>query len=86
MQTKCLEEYDRYKAIGEPMPYPKGVHAKTHVFDANGNDTGNWFWNMFKITSLLKMYCKDDKYLDNDAGVLATKKMIEKVASVYDKQ
>jgi hypothetical protein len=25
------------------------------------------------------MYTKDDKYLDDDAGVLATKKLIEKV-------
>ena len=30
---------------------------------------------------LLKMYSKDDKYLDDDAGVLATKKLIERVAN-----
>jgi sugar phosphate isomerase/epimerase len=94
MQTKCLEEYDRYKGIQELMPYAKGVHAKAHVFDANGNDTETDFARMFKIIidsgfkgwvsveyegGLLKMYGKDNKYLDDDAGVLATKKLIDKV-------
>jgi len=97
MQTKCLEEYDRYKGIKELIPYAKGVHAKTHLFDANGNDIETDFGKMFKIISdagykgwisveyeggLLKMYGKDSKYLDDDAGVLATKKLIEKVATV----
>ncbi len=31
---------------------------------------------------LLKMYSKDDKYLGDDAGVLAIKKLIEKVVVV----
>jgi len=97
MQTKCLEEYDRYKGIKELMPFAKGVHAKTHVFDANGNDTETDFAKMFSIIKdsgfkgwvsveyeggLLKMYSKDDKYLDDDAGVLATKKLIEKAVTV----
>ena len=96
MQTKCLDEYDRYKGITELMPYAKGVHAKTHVFDANGNDTETDFARMFKIIrdsgfngwvsieyegGLIKMYAKDNKYLDDDAGVLATKKLIERVAT-----
>src|SRR5258706_3924769 len=96
MQTKCLEEYDRYKGIKELMPYAKGVHAKTHVFDANGNDTETDFAKMFSIIKdsgftgwvsveyeggLLKMNSKDDKYLDDDAGVIATKKLIEKVVT-----
>jgi sugar phosphate isomerase/epimerase len=96
MNTKCLEEYDRYKGIKELMPYAKGVHAKTHVFDASGNDTETDFGRMVKIITdsgfkdwvsieyeggVIKMYSKDNKYLDDDAGVLATKKLIEKVAS-----
>jgi sugar phosphate isomerase/epimerase len=97
MQTKCLEEYDRYKGMEELMPFAKGVHAKTHLFDADGNDTETDFNKMFHIIKdagfkgwvsieyeggLLKMYGKDAKYLDDDAGVLATKKLIEKVAAV----
>jgi sugar phosphate isomerase/epimerase len=95
MKTKCLEEYDRYKGIAELMPFAKGVHAKTHVFDANGNDTETDFTRMFKIIKdagfkgwvsleyeggLMKMYSKDDKYLDDDKGVIATKKLVEKAA------
>jgi sugar phosphate isomerase/epimerase len=96
MKTKCLEEYDRYKGIAELMPYAKGIHAKTHVFDANGNDTETDFVRMFKIIKdsgftgwasieyeggVMKMYSKDDKYLDDDKGVMATKKLVEKVGN-----
>ncbi|HWW40341.1 TIM barrel protein [Pedobacter sp.] len=97
MATKCLEEYDRYKGIADLMPFAKGVHAKTHLFDANGNDIETDFSRMFKIIKdsgfkgwvsieyeggLIKMYTKNDKYLDDDAGVIATKKLIEKVVAV----
>jgi sugar phosphate isomerase/epimerase len=97
MKTKCLEEYDRYKGISELMPFAKGVHAKTHLFDSSGNDTETDFYRMFKIIKdsgfkgwvsieyeggVMKMYTKNDKYLDDDAGVLATKKLIEKVLAV----
>ncbi len=94
MGTKCLEEYDRYKGIEELMPYAKGVHAKTHVFGENGNDTETDFKKMFSIIKksgysgwisveyeggLMKMYTKDAKYLDDSAGIMATKELIEKV-------
>ena len=93
MKTKCLDEYDRYKGIEELMPYAKGVHAKSHVFDANGDDTETDFYKMFKIIKnsgfngwvsieyeggLFKMYTKDSKYLDDYAGITATKKLVEK--------
>lgn len=93
MKTKCLEEYDRYKGIAELMPFAKGVHAKSHVFDAGGNDTETDFVRMFKIIKdsgfkgwvsieyeggLLKMYTKDNKYLDDYAGTTATKNLVEK--------
>ncbi|UOE52364.1 TIM barrel protein [Mucilaginibacter sp. SMC90] len=96
MKTKCLEEYDKYKGITELMPYAKGVHAKSHVFMADGSDPETDFLKMFKIIKdsgfkgwvsieyeggLLKMYSKDEKYLDDYAGTVATKKLIEKVAA-----
>lgn len=97
MKTKCLEEYDKYKGIAELMPYAKGVHAKSHVFMPDGSDPETDFLKMFKIIKdsgfkgwvsieyeggLLKMYSKDDKYLDDYAGTTATKKLIEKVAAL----
>jgi sugar phosphate isomerase/epimerase len=93
MKTKCLEEYDRYKGITELMPFAKGVHAKSHVFDGAGNDMETDFVRMFKIIKdsgfkgwvsieyeggLLKMYTKDSKYLDDYAGTTATKNLVEK--------
>ena len=96
MKTKCLEEYDRYKGIAELMPFAKGVHAKTHLFDANGNDTETDFVKMFTIIKnsgfkgwvsieyeggSFKMYKPDSPYLGNDDGVKATKALVEKVTA-----
>jgi sugar phosphate isomerase/epimerase len=33
------EEYDRYKGMTELMPFAKAVSAKSHDFDADGNET-----------------------------------------------
>jgi sugar phosphate isomerase/epimerase len=96
MKTKCLEEYDRYKGITELMPFAKGVHAKTHLFDANGNDTETDFVKMFTIIKnsgfkgwvsieyeggLIKMYKPDMPYLGNDDGVKATKALVLKATA-----
>ena len=93
MKTKCLEEYDRYKGIAELMPYAKGIHVKSHLFDGNGDDVETDFYRMFKIIKasgftgwasieyeggLLKMYTRDSKYLDDYAGVTAAKTLAEK--------
>jgi sugar phosphate isomerase/epimerase len=97
MKTKCLEEYDKYKGITELMPFAKGVHAKSHVFTAAGDDAETDFYKMFKIIKdsgfngwvsieyeggLLKMYSKDAKYLDDYAGVTATKNLVEKAGKM----
>jgi len=97
MKTKCLEEYDRYKGIAELMPFAKGVHAKTHLFDANGNDTETDFYRMFKIIKdsgfkdwvsieyeggLFKMYNPGSPYLGDYEGVAATKKLVEKAGAM----
>ncbi|SHL92632.1 sugar phosphate isomerase/epimerase family protein [Mucilaginibacter sp. OK098] len=93
MKTKCLEEYDKYKGITELMPFAKGVHAKSHFFTTAGDDAETDFYKMFKIIKdsgfngwvsieyeggLLKMYSQDAKYLDDYAGVTATKNLVEK--------
>jgi sugar phosphate isomerase/epimerase len=93
MKTKCLEEYDRYKGITELMPFAKGVHAKSHLFTADGNDQETDFNRMFRIIKdtgftgwvsveyeggLFKMYTNDSKYLDDYAGTTATKNLVEK--------
>ncbi len=97
MKTKCLEEYDRYKGIAELMPFAKGVHAKSHMFDAKGNDTETDFYRMFKIIKdsgfkgwvsveyeggLFKMYKPGSPYLGDYEGVAATKKLVEKAGAM----
>src|SRR5262249_49393451 len=42
-------EYDRYKGVTEMMPYAKGVSAKSHAFDADGNETQIDYFRMMKI-------------------------------------
>ncbi|AXT58937.1 sugar phosphate isomerase/epimerase [Aquimarina sp. AD10] len=37
--ASCIEEYPKYKGVAEMMPYAKAVSAKSHDFDAQGNET-----------------------------------------------
>ncbi|HJQ82018.1 MAG TPA: sugar phosphate isomerase/epimerase family protein [Lacipirellulaceae bacterium] len=43
------EEYDRYKGVKELMPFAKGVSAKSHEFDAQGNEVRTDYDRMIKI-------------------------------------
>jgi sugar phosphate isomerase/epimerase len=43
------EEYDRYQGVKELMPYAKGVSAKSHAFDAEGNEVRTDYFKMVKI-------------------------------------
>ncbi len=80
----CANEYDRYKGIAELMPFAKGVSAKSHEFDENGNEVRSDFDRIMKIV-------KDAGYtgyvgieyegsdLSEDEGIKATKALLEKV-------
>ncbi len=78
------EEYDRYKGVELLMPYAKGVSAKSHVFDDEGNERNMDFYRLMKIVkdSGYKGYV-DVEYegseLSERDGVIATKKLLEKV-------
>lgn len=41
--------YDRYQGVAELMPYAKGVSAKSHKFDADGNEPETDYRKMLKI-------------------------------------
>jgi len=43
------EVYDKYQGVEELMPYAKGVSAKSHVFDGEGNETEIDYRKMLKI-------------------------------------
>jgi L-ribulose-5-phosphate 3-epimerase len=77
-------EYDRYQGVAEMMPYAKAVSAKSHAFDANGNETQIDYRRMMKIVadagyqSYLGIEFEGDKMSEPD-GIRATKRLIERV-------
>jgi sugar phosphate isomerase/epimerase len=42
-------DYDRYKGTSELMPFAKGVSAKSHDFDEDGNETHTDYEKMLRI-------------------------------------
>lgn len=78
------EEFNRYEGVELLMPYAKGVSAKSHEFDEEGNEIHSNFYRLMKIV-------KDAGYkgwvgieyeggkLSEREGILATKKLLEKV-------
>ena len=78
------EEFDRYKGVELLMPYAKGVSAKSHNFDAEGNETKSDFYRLMKIVkdSGFKGYVDveyEGSVLPEREGIIATKKLLEKV-------
>jgi sugar phosphate isomerase/epimerase len=79
-------EYDRYLGVEELMPWAKGVSAKSHEFDAEGNETQTDYYRMLQIV-------KDAGYqgyigieyegagLSEPEGILATKALLEKAGA-----
>ena len=41
--------YDRYQGVAQLMPFAKAVSAKSHEFDAEGNETGTDYQRMLQI-------------------------------------
>lgn len=80
----CKEEYDRYKGITEMMPFAKGVSAKAHEFDAQGNCIETDYTKMLPIvknagyTGYIGIEYEGSK-LSEDEGIRATKALLERV-------
>jgi L-ribulose-5-phosphate 3-epimerase len=78
------KEYDRYRGVEELMPFAKGVSAKSHDFDAQGNETATDYRRMMKIVlsagyrgSVGIEY--EGSRLSEPDGIRATKRLLEKV-------
>ncbi|MCS3798221.1 sugar phosphate isomerase/epimerase family protein [Niastella sp. OAS944] len=84
--AKCIEEYDRYKGVAEMMPYAKGVSAKTHDFDEEGNCIETDYARMLKVVKAagFKGYMgieyEGDK-LSEEEGIRKTKALLERVGA-----
>jgi sugar phosphate isomerase/epimerase len=86
INKKPEEWYDRYKGMEELMPYAKGVSAKSHAFDAEGNETKSDYFRMMKIVadSGYEGYIGVEWEGSNPGateGVLLTKALIEKAVA-----
>lgn len=80
----CIEEYDRYKGVQELMPFAKAVSAKTHDFNEDGDEIHTDYLQMMQIVkdANYKGYVGveyEGKKLSEDEGIMATKKLLEKV-------
>jgi len=77
------ENYDLYLGMHELMPLAKGVSAKSHDFDEEGNETAKDFYRILKIVKdtgfrgYIGIEYEGGK-LTQDEGILATKKLLIK--------
>jgi L-ribulose-5-phosphate 3-epimerase len=83
--------YDRYKGVDELMPFAKGVSAKSHDFDAKGEETHTDYHKMMAIVVTQHKYhgfvgveYEGGKMSEPD-GIKATKKLLENVRAELTK-
>jgi L-ribulose-5-phosphate 3-epimerase len=76
--------YDRYTGVAELMPFAKAVSAKSHDFDAEGNETHTDYRRMMKIVldagyrGYVGIEYEGSKHGEAE-GIIATKKLLETV-------
>ncbi len=81
-----FSDYDRYKGVAEMMPFAKGVSAKSHDFDGQGNETATDYLKMMKIVLAAGYHGwvgveYEGSRLSEPEGIRATKKLLERVRS-----
>jgi len=79
-----FHDYDRYRGVEELMPFAKGVSAKSHEFDTDGNEVRTDYTRMLKIVLAAGYHGwvgieYEGKGLSEADGILATKKLLERV-------
>lgn len=78
------KQYDRYKGVTELMPFAKAVSAKSHDFNEQGDEIEIDYRKMMKIVVAAgyRGYVGieyEGRKLSEPEGILATKKLLEKV-------
>ncbi len=84
LDRKTGDSYDRYKGTQELMPYAKGVSAKTHDFDDDGNEINTDYVRMLDIVKDAGYHGYigieyEGRTLDEDTGILLTKKLLQRL-------
>ncbi len=83
-------EYDRYKGVAELMAFAKGVSAKTHDFDAKGEETTKDYRRLMKIVldagyhSWVGIEYEGEKLAERE-GITATLGLLQRVRDELDK-
>lgn len=78
------QTYDRYKGVAEMMPFAKAVSAKSHDFDAQGNEIHTDYRKMMKIVldhgyhGWVGIEYEGNKASESE-GIKLTKKLLERV-------
>ncbi|MCK4750339.1 MAG: sugar phosphate isomerase/epimerase [Bacteroidales bacterium] len=77
------EEYDKYKGTKQLMAFARGVSAKSHDFDEDGNETAKDYYKLLKIVKdagyrgHIGIEYEGSKLSENE-GIMATKKLLTK--------
>jgi len=79
-----FHDYDRYRGVEELMPFAKGVSAKSHEFDADGNEVRTDYRRMLRLVLGAGYHGwvgieYEGSALPEPEGILATKRLLEKV-------
>jgi L-ribulose-5-phosphate 3-epimerase len=79
-----FSDYDRYQGVAELMPFAKGVSAKSHEFDAEGNEVKTDYRRMLKIVLDAGYHGwvgveYEGAKLPEAEGIAATKRLLETV-------
>jgi sugar phosphate isomerase/epimerase len=83
-QVRPGEWYDRYQGVAEMMPFAKAVSAKSHDFDAKGEEMHTDYRKMMKIVldagyrGYVGVEYEGEKRGERE-GIVLTRKLLEKV-------
>jgi L-ribulose-5-phosphate 3-epimerase len=77
-------DYDRYRGVEELMPLARAVSAKSHAFDAGGNETRTDYDRMMRIVTAVGFHGYVGIEYEGDTlpereGIAATKRLLERV-------
>ncbi len=84
------ERYDRYQGVREMMPFARAVSAKSHDFDARGDETRTDYRRMLKIVlgagyrGFLGIEYEGERMSEPD-GIRATKTLLERIRGEFHK-
>jgi sugar phosphate isomerase/epimerase len=79
-----FNEYDPYQGVADLMPFARAVSAKSHDFDADGNETKKDYRRFMKIVTgagykgWVGIEYEGERLPERE-GIAATKRLLERV-------